>query len=245
LMFDDGTNIGIGTLTPSGTLHVVGEDAVVIQTDASTGTALTVYGTIANSTAVSIEGTMILSGGGVDFGDARYLTIPSSTSLTMDGTGQMYLETDQDGIVLHAGSGVAGQIPVGTNVQMPLIFQKSITILEPDQVQSVTGTVAFFTVDSFNYPNGIMVTAIRVLTSAASTDVIEIQFWDDPRSANANKTTIESIDIDTCTNDVDCRITAPSGTTTVPAERFIMVVLDDAPTSLEWMQITVWYYVPD
>ncbi|HLF18139.1 MAG TPA: hypothetical protein VI749_04500 [Candidatus Omnitrophota bacterium] len=238
-------SVGIGDETPDAKLDVFG--SMIAEASTVADPALTVYGTLIGSTAVSIDGTMILIDGGVDFGSADSLEIPNATSLTVDGTGELYLETDQDGIVLQAGSGVAGQIPSNTDVQVPLVFQKSITMVEPDLIQSVTGTVAFFTVDSFNYPTGIVVTATRIITSNNSTDVISIEYWDDPDTATASKTTIDTLDIGTCggADDDDCRDTAPSSGT-VPTNRFIMIDLDDTgPTDLEWMQITVWFYVPD
>jgi hypothetical protein len=237
-------NIGIDDTTPDAKLDV--EGTMIVRNTTTTGTALTINGTMGQQ-ALTIYGTMTLSMGEINFGSATTIEMPHSTGATVNNTGEMYLETDQDAFVLQAGSGVAGQIPANTDVHLPLIFQKSITLVEPDLIAGSSENVPFFIADDFNYPNGIVVTAIRVLTSADSTDEIDIEYWDDPNFGAATRTTIEALDLDNCAPaaDDDCRVTSVT-TPTVPNESFIMIDLDTTgATDLEWMQVTVWFYVRD
>ncbi|MFQ5469965.1 MAG: hypothetical protein ACE5EH_06600 [Gammaproteobacteria bacterium] len=175
--------------------------------------------------------------GAHDFGGATSVEIPNSTAPVLTADGQIALESDADAINIQAGSGGVGGVPANTDVALPLIQQKDITLVEPDQVQTVSDAVPFFAVDAYNFPNGITITAIRLATSASSTLAINVEEWTSP--TDGAPVTIDAIATSASAEVTETTITDAA----VAAGSYVFLDLDT--TNVNWAKVTVWYYVND
>jgi len=155
----------------------------------------------------------------------------------LSADGQIALETDADAINIQAGSNSTGGIPSNTDVAIPLVQQKDITLLEPDQIQSVSDAIPFFAVDAYNYPNGITITAIRLATSASSTLTINVEEWTSP--TDGSPATIDSIATSASSEVTETTITDAL----VAAGGYVFLDLD--ATDVDWAKVTIWFYVSD
>ena len=245
---DGAVTTGVEILSAAGAITTA-----IDVSDAEIGTALavgandvTVNGaTLAATELDDLDGGITLTelGGGIaganayDFGGAASWEIPNAAALTIDADGEMYLETDQDAFSVQAGSGTPGGIAANQDVSLPLLFQKDITIIEPDQVQLVTDRVTIFTVDSYNAPNGITITAIRLTADAAATTTVNIEEWTSP--TDPVPATIDSIALSAATEATETTITDPD----VAVGSYVMADLDTA--NINEIHITVWGYAKD
>lgn len=184
-----------------------------------------------------IEAMNFVPTGAWDFGGASSLEMKNATSATIDADGEFYLETDQDQIVVQAGSGVAGQIAANQDVAIPLIMQKDITLIEPDLIQTASDAVPIFTIDSYNYPAGIKITAIRLATSASSSASYNIEEWTTP--TDGSPSTIDAIATSASSETTETTITDSD----IAVGGYVYVDLDT--TDIAWAKITIWYYVKD
>jgi hypothetical protein len=213
-------NVGIGDTSPASLFTVGAGDAFQINSS----------GSIAAATGMASTGT-------VDFSSATSLGIPAATAPALSADGQIALETDEDAVNIQGGSGSAGGVPANTDVALPLVRQKDITLLEPDQIQVVSDAIPMFTVDSFNYPNGITITAIRLATSSNSTLAVNVEEWVSP--TDGAPVTIDNIATSSSTEITETTISDAS----VAAGSYVMLDLDT--TDINWAKLTVWYYVND
>ena len=163
------------------------------------------------------------------------LQIPASNAPTVSNDGEIALELDEDGLNLQAGSNTTGGIPTSTDVKLPLLQMKSITILEPDLVQAVSDAVPWFAVDSYNFPAGITVTAIRLATSASSSVSYNIEEWTSP--TDGSPATIDAIATSSSTEKTETTITDAS----VAVGGYVMIDLDT--TDINWAHLDIWFYV--
>jgi len=165
------------------------------------------------------------------------LKIPASTAPSLTVDGQVGLETDADAVNIQAGSNTVGGIPANTVVALPLVQQKDITLLEPDQIQTVSDAIPFFTVDAYNYPNGITITAIRLATDASSSLTINVEEWTSP--TDGSPATVDSIATSASSEVTETTITDAS----IAAGSYVFLDLDT--TDVNWAKVTIWYYVND
>ena len=141
-----------------------------------------------------------------------------------------------DHIKYQGGSGSTGGIPVKTEVLGPLILQKDITIVEPNLIQGVMDEVPMFSVDSYNFPNGITITAIYLSTSADSSLAVNLEEWTEP-DGSGTETTIDNIATAGSDEQTETTISDPN----VAAGTTIFLDLDS--TDVNWLHLTVWFYV--
>lgn len=185
-----------------------------------------------------VSQTSILSGTQtIDFGGATALEMPNGSAPAVSVDGQFALETDQDQIKIQAGSNGTGGIPSNTDVVLPLLKQVSITLPEPDLLQGVSDAWPIFCVDSYNFPNGIQIVAIRLATSASSSASYNIEEWVSP--VDGAPTTIDAIA--TSTSNETTETTISDGA--VATGGYVFVDLDT--TDIAWAEITLWFYVKD
>jgi len=94
-----------------------------------------------------------------------------------------------------------------------------------------------FAVDSYNYPSGITITAIRLATSASSTLAINVEEWTSP--TDGAPATIDNIATSASTETTETTITDA----TVAVGSYVFLDLDS--TDVNWAKVTIWYYVND
>jgi hypothetical protein len=222
LVFSTGVNIGTGT-GPTTTENAVvfsprGTEAMRISGGGNVG-----IGTTEPSAALDVVGGF---------------EIPHSTAPSLTSDGQIALETDADSLNIQAGSGIAGGVPVNTDVALPLIQQKVMMFAEPDQLILVTDRIPWFAVDAYNFPSGITITAVRVATSASSSDTYTIEEWTDPTTYSKD---IVAVALSAATEATATTITSAS----VSAGSYVFIDLDDAQDNINWCKLTVWFYVND
>jgi hypothetical protein len=166
-------------------------------------------------------------------GTNTYFTITTTGTIHVSGT-----------LTIEALVGNSGGITAGTNVPVPLIQQKDITLLEPDQIRSVNTRIPMFTIDTYNYPRGIQVTAVRIITSANATYQVDVEEWTDPDIGTGAETTIVNIQSHNGgpADNENTETTASLTDTTVSAGSYIMLELNDAE-DVDWVKLTVYYYV--
>jgi len=260
--FADGIdNTGSGTVTSVATGAglsggpITGSGTVSIATSGVTSTMIgdgeIADADISSSAAISGSkvnpnfGSQTLTAGSGSFSGLAATTMSASTTLgipaaaapTLSTDGQIALETDADAVNIQAGSATVGGIPANTDVAIPLIHQKDITLLEPDQIQLLSDAIPFIAVDSFNYPHGITITAIRLATSSAATLAINVENWTSP--TDGAPVTIDNIATSAGTEQTETTITSP----VVAAGDYIFLDLDN--TNVNWAKVTIWYYVND
>ncbi|MCA9404211.1 MAG: hypothetical protein KC897_10545, partial [Candidatus Omnitrophica bacterium] len=122
--------------------------------------------------------------------------------------------------------------------------QKDITLIEPDQIRTVNTVVPMFTVDTYNYPRGIEVTAVRIITSADATYQVDVEEWTDPDIGTGTETTIVNIQSHNG-GPADNENTETAGSlssTTVNPGSYLMLELNDAE-DVDWVKLTIYYYV--
>jgi hypothetical protein len=221
-VFSTGVNVGTGS-APTTT-----ENAVVFSPRGTEAMRVAGAGNVGIGTTVPLS-TLVVVGS---------LEIPHSAAPSLTSDGQIALETDSDSINVQAGSGTAGKIPVNTDVAIPLIHQKDVVFTEPDQLITVTDKLPWFTVDAYDYPSGITVTAVRVATSASSTDTYSIEEWTDPATYSKD---IVAVPLAAVTEATVTTITSAS----VSAGSYVFIDLDDAQDNINWCKLTIWFYVND
>jgi len=158
---------------------------------------------------------------------------------TTVGSGTVFTITTTGTLEITLGAGNSGGVPAGTVVQIPTIQQKDITLIEPDQIRGVNINVPMFTVDSFNYPNGITITGIRLATNASSTYDVDVEEFSDPATSAELITTIST---SASTEATDITFTASEAA--IPSGSYIFVQLNDTD-NIDWAKLTVWYYVTE
>jgi len=183
---------------------------------------------------VSISGYVSISDG---LSIAGTLRIPFGTASNILSVGHLALETDVNTINIQAGDGT--DIPATTAVAMPLVIQKDVTIMEPDKVQAVSDAIPFIALEDYNYANGIVIVAIRVATSANCNLTINVEEWTSPTSGSLS--TIELMSLGGG-SEVTTERTAIDDSS-VAATNYIFLDLDN--TNVDWVKVTIWYYVVD
>jgi len=166
------------------------------------------------------------------------LSIPASTAPIIVGAGYMGLETDANALNISAGDGT--DIAAGTAVAMPLIIQKDITIMQPQTVRAVSDAIPFIALEDYNYANGITLVAIRVSTAANSALSVVVEEWTSPTSGSASD--LETITLSGAESETTIERAAIADTA-VAAGNYIFLDLDN--TSVDWLKVTIWYYVND
>ncbi|MGE3980951.1 MAG: hypothetical protein AB7F70_05940, partial [Candidatus Omnitrophota bacterium] len=166
-------------------------------------------------------------------GTNAFFTITTTGTIHVSGT-----------LTIEALVGNSGGITPGTNVPIPLIQQKDITLLEPDQIRSVNTRIPMFTVDTYNYPRGIEITAVRIITSTNATYQVDVEEWTDPDIGTGTETTIINIQSHNGgpADNENTETTAGLSSTTVSSGSYVMLELNDAE-DIDWVKLTVYYYV--
>jgi len=181
--------------------------------------------------------------GSHDFGGASSLEMINKNTETIDAPGEFYLENDEDGIVIRMannGGPVTGIAGGEANVVIPVIYTKSMTILEPDLVGAVDTDIPFFSVESYDAPNGIVIVQCQIFSSSNMDDVIELNHRTTPTGADD---LVATVDMDTST----VQKAAPAGlaAATVNVDEYVTVEIDNPGDNVNWMNVTIWYYVKE
>ncbi|KKL23837.1 hypothetical protein LCGC14_2421390, partial [marine sediment metagenome] len=159
--------------------------------------------------------------GNVDFGGAD-LEIPQGQ--TPDTDGDIDADFTDGTLVLQHGSAHA-ELGASTDVVMgKLIHSFAATLGFPDSLQGEIDNWPLKAINSTEYPHGIVVTAIRLTTSASSTYAVNVENWDTPTTINPANPTIDAITTSANTEAVESTITYD----TIPAGQIIML---DLPTT--------------
>jgi hypothetical protein len=170
-----------------------------------------------------------------DFGGAD-LELPQGQ--TPDTDGDIDLDFTDGSVVIQHGSAHA-ELAASTDVVVgKLIKSFSATLGFPDSLQAEIDNWPLKTIDSTEFPHGIVVTAIRLTTSESSTYAVNVENWDDPTTINVANPTIDAITTSASTEAVETTITY----STIAAGQIIML---DLPTDdISWITIKVEYYEP-
>lgn len=186
--------------------------------------------------SVSIDRVMVSSTASLDATTASIFGLPSGAK-ALTARGQTYLKTSADSVSIFAGSGAAGGIAANQPVTIPIIQQKDFTLIEPDQIQTVSSDVMVMAVDSYNYPNGIKLTAARLAISSSASPRYNILSWTDP--VGTTKVSMDRLIIDSGTE-----LTHTSfNTADVAAGDYVVVSVDT--TNVNWAKGTLWFYAKD
>jgi len=178
----------------------------------------------------------IASGSEANFASADTLTIPRGSTLVDDG--QIAIKISADSLVIQSGSGTAGQIAASQDVALPFIDQKDFTLVEPDQIQTVSSDVRVMAVDTYNYPNGIKVTALRLTVSESASPRYTFEEWDATSGPGLietiGETFISSGIVSTDTTLINADVAAGS---------YVFVSIDT--TNVGQVGGTIWFYAKD
>lgn len=120
---------------------------------------------------------------------------------------------------------------------MPLIQQTDITLLQPDQIQSVSDAIPFFAADEYNYLNGITVIAIRLATSSSSSLAMNVEEWTTP--IDGSPITIANVALSAGAENTKTAIAHAA----VASGSYVFLNLDT--TAANWAKVTIWYYSTD
>ena len=217
--------------------------------DDETGTGVLVFGTSPTfTTGITVPADSISNSeldeaatftwtGVHDFGGASSVEMINAASATIDEDGEFYLETDSNSINIQAGDGTT--IAANQDIALPLIQSRNITLVEPDQIQTVTDHVRVLCVDTYDYPSGIKIVAIRLDADASATTTVNIEEWDQAAVSGATIATIDSIALSAATETTETTITDSD----VATGAYVMADLDTA--NINMIGITVWFYAKD
>jgi hypothetical protein len=163
-----------------------------------------------------------------DFGGATSIEIPSGANPTTDATGEIAIDTDDKFIEFYDGA-LSRVIP---NIQIA-----NYTILYPDTVQARSDDVILAHFPAEIYPHGITITYVCISASASATDTHVLEEWSD--AIGTSQGTVESLALSTATKIESTSI----DDATIAADAYLNINLDGTPDNINWIQITIGYYV--
>lgn len=172
-----------------------------------------------------------------DYGGAD-LELPQATPAVPNADGEIELDFTDGTMVVQHGSAHA-ELGAATDVvmgKMPHSF--AVTLAMPDGLQSEIDNWPLKAIESTIFPHGIVVTRIRLKTSASSTYAVNIENWDDPTTINGANPTIDAITTSGSTEATEDTITY----STIAAGQIIM--MDLPTTDIGWITVEVEYYEP-
>lgn len=117
--------------------------------------------------------------------------------------------------------------------------QADLALIEPDLIALVTSTITMFPVDSHNYPSGVRITAIKLMTVSASTCTYKVYEWTSP--TDGSPVLIDTISTTNQTEVTETTITDAD----VDAGSYVRVLLDDNTSTtcdVAEAHVTVWFY---
>jgi len=115
------------------------------------------------------------------------------------------------------------------------IQQKSIAIIEPDQIATVSRDILMFPVDAYNFPGGITITKVGLATSTVTTTSYAFEEW---TSADVATTTTTSIDVIYLTNSAESTDTGIADAT-VAAGSWVVCEVDNV--DINAANMTIWF----
>lgn len=163
------------------------------------------------------------------------IRLPSNTALTVDGG--VTTRISRDALIIQMGSGATGGVGASIDVAYPAIQQKDFTLIEPDQINTVSKDVPVIAVDGYNYPNGIKITAIRLATSESSSARYNFEEWTQP--LNPTISSIDLVAISASTETTETTLTDAD----VGVGSYVYVSIDS--TNVNYAKGTIWYYAKD
>lgn len=247
---DTGNNLPIYTdaalnfTQATGTLAATvfsGSGASLTSIDISTSTNLTAGDHITlTDDDLDVDDDFLLNTGDVGTGDYDFggadLELPQGQ--TPDTDGDIDLDFTDGSVVIQHGSAHA-ELGSATDVVVgKLIHSFSATLAMPDLLQAEIDNWPLKSIESTEFPHGIVVTDIYLKTSASSSYSLNVENWDDPTTINGSNGTIDAIATSTSTEVTEDTITY----STIAAGQIIMLDLDT--DDLGWIYVSVEYYEP-
>lgn len=163
-----------------------------------------------------------------DFGGATSVEIPNGTNPTTDAEGEIAYDTDEEGLRIFDGT---------NDRTIPTIQVVEKTILYPDSVQARSDDVILYHFPAEIYPFGVTVVYAAISASASCSDTHVLEEWDD--AVGSTQATIHSMALSTAT-----KVETSSPTDgALAADSYININLDDATDNLNWIQVTIGYYI--
>jgi hypothetical protein len=175
--------------------------------------------------------------GNHDFGGAD-LEIPQAAPAAPDADGEIEVDFTDGSVVVQHGSAHAELAAATDVVTGKLIKSFSATLAMPDLLQAEIDQWPLKSIETSEFPHGIVVTEIYIKTSASSTYAINVENWDDPTTINVANPTIDAITTSAGTEATEDTITY----STIGDGQIIM--LDLPTTDIGWVYIQVDYYEP-
>ena len=132
-----------------------------------------------------------------------------------------------------------GEFDLDGNVLVGQVIAETFVIAEPDVVvgKAEVWTIKHFPAEA--YPNGVTVLAFHISTRTTCTDSIALDLWTNNGTAWSKTDTMEFIVLSGTHTEDDGEIYNNS----IPADSYLRVDLDDTPTDIAAMSITVVYKV--
>lgn len=161
-----------------------------------------------------------------DFGGADDLEIPNGANPTTDTTGQ--IAVDSDDAFVEFFDGTASRV-------LGALHCETFTISEPDQVADDV-VLKHWMADA--YPHGVTLKDIAISASGAVSDTHVIEEWDD--RAGSTQATVESIALSTSQYQEDDGTLSDSA---LAADSFLVVNLDDSTDDVDYLEITITYWI--
>lgn len=183
----------------------------------------------------------------LDVRETRFI-LPSR-DLTLPTVGAFRYITSRDAFSVFGGSAQTGRVAASQDVSIPFIQQKDFTLVEPDQIRTVSADFPIMNVDNYNYPSGIKITALRMFASqgtippAASNDATYVfQEWFTPIEASNAHASIDSIAFTSADNG---EVANTSGFKDSDIAAGSLIYANLASTDLNWVKGTVYFYAKD
>jgi hypothetical protein len=170
-----------------------------------------------------------------DFGGAD-LELPQGQ--TPDTDGDIDLDFTDGSVVIQHGSAHA-ELSSSTDVVVgKLIHSFAATLGFPDSLQGEIDNWPLKSIETSEFPHGIVITDIYLKTSESSSYSLNVENWDDPTTINAVNGTIDAIATSTSIEASEDTITFD----TIPDGQIIMLDLDT--DDIGWIYVQVEYYEP-
>jgi hypothetical protein len=157
------------------------------------------------------------------------INIPNATDPTTDAAGEIAIDSDDDFIEIY---GTESRV-VNT------LKSETFTIVEPDQVQGVTDAVLLKHFPTEAYPFGATIKDIIISTGETCTDALNFEEWSNNGTAWSFDSTIEAITLSGTRTEDDGTL----ADALIAADAYVFVDLADAPTDINYMEVTITYTI--
>ncbi len=158
---------------------------------------------------------------------ANTLLIPHDNNPTVDETGEISWDADEDTFEVYSSEFSAAVLMPPSHVTMPPVI-----IYEPDEVAGIDDEVPLYFFPEETYPHGVTIRSIHISSSATCTDPLNFEEW---TNVPAVESTVEAVTLSGTYTEDDGVLTNDQ----IDTDSWLYVDLDDTMDDVAFITITV------